>query len=290
MPRPDRPLATSHQIRRPLPRPRQSRPTASTAASSSPSPRPGSTAGRAARRSCPSAATSASIRPRRPRRAPAFAPACAAIPTPARLAGVEPARRRRGARDGADRRRRRRPRGRGGLARRLAYSERQLTRQLTAELGAGPLALARAQRAQTARILIETSDLRLIDVAYAAGFASVRQFNDTIRASTGAHHELRRRRPGAPPPRRRSGARRRPTVPVPARVRLAFRPPLDWGRLLDFLAARARRRRRGGPGWRLPAHTAPPARPWGRGAGGPTAGEAATRHVRCDAALADCAT
>ena len=46
-----------------------------------------------------------------------------------------------------------------GLARRLGYSVRQIERQLTAELGAGPLAIARAQRAQTARILIETSAL-----------------------------------------------------------------------------------------------------------------------------------
>ena len=84
-----------------------------------------------------------------------------------------------------------------GLARRLAYSERHLTRQLAAELGAGPLALARAQRAQTARILIETTSLRLIDVAHAAGFASVRQFNDTIReVYARTPTELRRRAPG----------------------------------------------------------------------------------------------
>jgi AraC family transcriptional regulator, regulatory protein of adaptative response / DNA-3-methyladenine glycosylase II len=81
-----------------------------------------------------------------------------------------------------------------GLAQRLSYSERHLTRQLTAELGAGPLALARAQRAQTARILIETTSLRQIDIADAAGFASVRQFNDTIRALFGrAPTELRRK-------------------------------------------------------------------------------------------------
>ena len=53
--------------------------------------------------------------------------------------------------------------------------------QLLAELGAGPLALARAQRAQTARLLLETTDLPIADVAFAAGFASVRQFNDTVR-------------------------------------------------------------------------------------------------------------
>jgi AraC family transcriptional regulator, regulatory protein of adaptative response / DNA-3-methyladenine glycosylase II len=150
--------------------------------------------------------------------------------------------------------------GVSGLARRLAYSERHLTRQLTAELGAGPLALARAQRAQTARILIETSSLRLIDVAHAAGFASLRQFNDTIRAVYGrTPTELRRRVPAtlrpAPPrevwlrppasppgsilatPSRSAGAA--PAETVPLTVRLAYRPPLEWGRLLDFLGARA---------------------------------------------------
>ncbi|PWV73197.1 Methylphosphotriester-DNA--protein-cysteine methyltransferase (N-terminal fragment of Ada), contains Zn-binding and two AraC-type DNA-binding domains [Prauserella marina] len=68
-----------------------------------------------------------------------------------------------------------------GLANRLGYSERQLGRVLSAELGAGPLALARAHRAHSARLLIELSELPLTDVAFAAGFASVRQFNNTIR-------------------------------------------------------------------------------------------------------------
>src|ERR1700744_3884631 len=68
-----------------------------------------------------------------------------------------------------------------GLARRLGYSERQVYRSLLAEVGAGPLALGRAQRAQTARVLLETSALPAGDVAFAAGFASIRQFNDTIR-------------------------------------------------------------------------------------------------------------
>src|SRR5918911_1227955 len=67
-----------------------------------------------------------------------------------------------------------------GLAARLGYTERHLHRMLTAELGAGPLALARAQRAQTARVLIETTDLGLAEIAFAAGFGSVRQFNETI--------------------------------------------------------------------------------------------------------------
>jgi methylphosphotriester-DNA--protein-cysteine methyltransferase len=71
--------------------------------------------------------------------------------------------------------------GVSGLAKRLGYSERHLTRLLTAEVGAGPLALARAQRAQTARTLIETTDMSATNIAFASGFASVRQFNDTVR-------------------------------------------------------------------------------------------------------------
>ncbi|MBO8194447.1 helix-turn-helix domain-containing protein [Streptomyces oryzae] len=71
--------------------------------------------------------------------------------------------------------------GVAGLARRLGYSPRQVQRQLTAELGAGPVALARAQRAHTARVLLQTTPLPVTQVAFAAGFASVRQFNDTVR-------------------------------------------------------------------------------------------------------------
>ena len=71
--------------------------------------------------------------------------------------------------------------GVAGLAARLGYSVRQLERQLLAELGAGPLAVARAQRAQTARVLIETTSLAMGDVGFAAGFPSIRTFNDTVR-------------------------------------------------------------------------------------------------------------
>ena len=81
-----------------------------------------------------------------------------------------------------------------GLSRRLGYSVRHLNRILTDELGAGPLALARAQRAQTARTLIETTELGMTDIAYAAGFGSVRQFNDTVReVYAAAPSELRHR-------------------------------------------------------------------------------------------------
>ncbi|RRR69137.1 bifunctional transcriptional activator/DNA repair enzyme AdaA, partial [Streptomyces sp. RP5T] len=71
--------------------------------------------------------------------------------------------------------------GVAGLADRLGYSARQVQRQLTAELGAGPVALARAQRAHTARVLLQTTGLPVTEIAFASGFASVRQFNDTVR-------------------------------------------------------------------------------------------------------------
>src|SRR5512142_2449057 len=105
-----------------------------------------------------------------------------------------------------------------GLAARLGYSVRQIQRQLLAELGAGPLALARAQRAQTARLLIETTDVPLGDVAFAAGFASVRTFNETVREVFGV----------TPSALRVGAARRRATVPAAGtlQLRLPYRAPL----------------------------------------------------------------
>ncbi|CAN5567240.1 hypothetical protein BH24ACT22_BH24ACT22_11560 [soil metagenome] len=72
--------------------------------------------------------------------------------------------------------------GVSGLARRLGYTERHLGRMLAEELGAGPLALARSRRAYTARLLAETTNMPTGEIAFAAGFSSVRQFNDTFRA------------------------------------------------------------------------------------------------------------
>ncbi|MGW5364691.1 AlkA N-terminal domain-containing protein [Actinopolymorpha pittospori] len=115
-----------------------------------------------------------------------------------------------------------------GLATRLGYSIRQVERQLLAELGTGPLALARAQRAQTARLLIETSALPMTDVAFAAGFASVRTFNDTVREVFGlTPTELRRRSANG-----RSGA-----TPGLISLRLPFRLPLCPDNLFGHLAA-----------------------------------------------------
>ncbi len=124
--------------------------------------------------------------------------------------------------------------GVAGLAARLCYSPRQLNRLLVAELGTGPLALARAQRAQTARVLIETTDLPVAHLAFAAGFTSVRQFNDTIRAVFAkTPTELRQRRPGAG--RGSAPGGEAGTVSL----RLAVRTPFAGGPLLDFIGRRA---------------------------------------------------
>lgn len=117
-----------------------------------------------------------------------------------------------------------------GLAARLGYSIRQVERQLLAELGAGPLALARAQRAQTARLLIETSSLPMGEVAFAAGFSSIRAFNDTVREVFAlSPTELRRR----------AGRGHAPAPPGALSLRLPFRSPLFPDSLFGHLVATA---------------------------------------------------
>ncbi|WP_406441292.1 AlkA N-terminal domain-containing protein [Streptomyces sp. NBC_01613] len=118
-----------------------------------------------------------------------------------------------------------------GLAARLGYSTRQVERQLLAELGAGPLALARAQRAQTARLLIETTLLPMAEIAFAAGFSSIRTFNDTVREVFAlAPSELRARLPKTTP---------RAATPGALALRLPFRTPLNPDNLFGHLAATA---------------------------------------------------
>ncbi len=123
----------------------------------------------------------------------------------------------------------------GGLARRLGYSERHLNRVFTDELGAGPLAVARAQRAHTARLLVETTALPFTDVAFAAGFGSVRQFNDTIRdVFATSPTELRAARR---PPSTLSTATGESRVSVT--VRLAVRVPFASCEVMSFIGERA---------------------------------------------------
>lgn len=116
-----------------------------------------------------------------------------------------------------------------GLAKRLGYSERHLTRSLVAEVGAGPKELARAQRAQTARVLIETTDIPFTEVAFAAGFGSIRQFNDTVQ-------EVYASTPSQLRDKRKAGT----TVAAGAiSLRLAVRQPFAGDPLLEYLAVRA---------------------------------------------------
>ncbi|MFD7297368.1 AlkA N-terminal domain-containing protein [Streptomyces sp. NPDC059897] len=161
--------------------------------------------------------------------------------------------------------------GVSGLARRLGYSARQIERQLLAELGAGPLALARAQRAQTARLLVETTRLPLSDVAFAAGFASIRTFNETVREVYAlSPTELRTRAPQG-----RAGA------PGALTLRLPFRKPLNPSNLFGHLAATAV------PGveeWRDGAYRRTLRLPYGHGIAALTPG---AEHIACRLVLTD---
>ncbi len=140
--------------------------------------------------------------------------------------------------------------GVGGLSRRLGYSERHLNRLLTEELGAGPLAVARAQRAQTARTLIETTAMTMTDIAFAAGFSSIRQFNDTVRevfatSPTQLRADRLRRERRAPSSAAPSSAARSSAAPSSATtsgaivLRLPVRGPFDADGVFAFLGRRA---------------------------------------------------
>jgi AraC family transcriptional regulator of adaptative response / DNA-3-methyladenine glycosylase II len=124
-----------------------------------------------------------------------------------------------------------------GLARELGYSTRQIERLLLTEVGATPLALARAQRAQAARVLIETTALSMAQISFAAGFSSIRQFNDTIRSVFAMtptelrHHAVRRAR-GVVPAQKGAAAQR-------INLRLPFRQPFCPDNLFGHLAATA---------------------------------------------------
>lgn len=120
--------------------------------------------------------------------------------------------------------------GVSGVAADLGVSGRHLNRVLQEQLGAGPLALARSRRARAARILIETTDIAFSEAAFAAGFDSIRQFNDTVRevfASTPT--ELRAKATKAT----------MPTEPGWVRLRLSYRPPIDTQHLLGWIGSHA---------------------------------------------------
>jgi AraC family transcriptional regulator of adaptative response / DNA-3-methyladenine glycosylase II len=183
-----------------------------------------------------------------------------------------------------------------GLAHRLGYTPRHLGRVLTAELGAGPLALARAHRAQTARLLLAGTDMPITDVAFAAGFSSVRQFNETLAeiyhvAPSAIRASARRRHPighGAAVPATASAAS--------LSLRLPARAPFDGGRVLAFLGARAIAGMEAAVGGASDADAIPPSYSRAlRLPHGPAAfrltlsGDTSAPAVECEAELADMA-
>jgi AraC family transcriptional regulator, regulatory protein of adaptative response / DNA-3-methyladenine glycosylase II len=133
-----------------------------------------------------------------------------------------------------------------GLAQRLAVTERHLRRLLLAELGAGPLALARTMRLQTARRLLAETSMPITDIVFASGFSSVRQFNASFQECYGQPPSALRLAAGnGGQPTAASTGGRGPAGPDGAAegtwltLRLACREPLDAAGLLAFLRARA---------------------------------------------------
>ena len=115
------------------------------------------------------------------------------------------------------------------LALRLGIGERQLRRLFEQHLGASPIAVAQTRRVLLAKQLIHETRLRMTDVAFAAGFGSLRRFNDTFRQLYGrAPSALRRETQG--------GSVNRDTAIT---LTLGYAPPYDWPAMIGFFAARA---------------------------------------------------
>jgi AraC family transcriptional regulator of adaptative response / DNA-3-methyladenine glycosylase II len=136
------------------------------------------------------------------------------------------------------------------LARRLGVGSRHLRRLFLEHLGATPAAIARTRRVHFARRLLDSTTLPMTEIATGAGFCSIRRFNAAMRAAFGASPTELRARTGARtlgrtgaqsggPTRTRTGTRRPARDGDGIMLRLTYRPPLDWERLLGFLRARA---------------------------------------------------
>jgi AraC family transcriptional regulator of adaptative response / DNA-3-methyladenine glycosylase II len=114
------------------------------------------------------------------------------------------------------------------LAERLGVTSRHLRRLFGKHLGASPLAVAHTQRLHLAKRLVDQTDLPMSRIAAAAGFGSIRRFNDTFRKTYGrTPRDLRRRS--------ETGERGTDALTV----RLPWREPFSWPALAAFLAGRA---------------------------------------------------
>src|SRR5580704_15497787 len=113
-----------------------------------------------------------------------------------------------------------------GLAERLGLGGRQLRRLFRQHLGASPVTVAQTRRVHLAKQLIHETHLSMAQVAHAAGFGSIRRFNETFQRLFG--------RP--PASLRRKGAQEaRSEASRPLIVKLAYRPPYDFDAMLEFL-------------------------------------------------------
>ena len=112
------------------------------------------------------------------------------------------------------------------LAEELGVSARHLRRATEARLGVSPIALAQTRRLGLAKQLLQDTGLPLTEIAFAAGFASVRRFNAVFAEVMGS----------SPSALRRKHVEQRPSALA---LRLDYRAPYDWNHVLRFLAARA---------------------------------------------------
>ena len=135
--------------------------------------------------------------------------------------------------------------------RELGVTARHLRRAIEARLGVSPVELAQSRRLALAKQLLQDTALPLTEIAFAAGFGSVRRFNAVFAARMGSVAVAR-------------SAARTPARPRRAASRCASTtaPPYDWARLLGFLRARAipgveSRRRRRVPPRRAPRRARP---------------------------------
>jgi AraC family transcriptional regulator of adaptative response / DNA-3-methyladenine glycosylase II len=115
------------------------------------------------------------------------------------------------------------------LAERLGLGERQLRRLFRQHLGASPIAVAQTRRVLFAKQLIHETQMPMTEIALAAGFGSLRRFNEVF-------HDLFHRPPSA---LRRKSSGRPTNADVGVTLRLRYRPPYDWGSMLGHLQSRA---------------------------------------------------
>ncbi len=114
------------------------------------------------------------------------------------------------------------------LAQRLRVSTRQLQRIFVEELGAPPVAVAQTRRLLFAKKLIDETDLTMAEIAFSAGYSSVRRFNEALKQTYArTPTELRRKR------RRSSSDVSAATI----ELKLFYREPYNWPAMLAFLAA-----------------------------------------------------